>query len=324
MKKYALAAAVALFLIAASITSREEAIPKEGFFNYTLHFCSREDCIKEITASLQAAKSQVKCAFYRVDGDLMLSIPANVPAWIVVDKGARIPAAGNVKISNASSKGIMHNKYCIIDDTTLITGSFNPVEEAKSDYNNLLIINSTALAAFYSSDFSMLKEGKTQAPAAGHARRKRAILNATLIEVYFCPQDNCIDAVRRALRKANSSILFAAYSFTHPEIANELIIKTAEGVQVTGVMEKSGSGSVHSKYAAMAVNGIGVRLESSKWLMHHKFFVVDGETVITGSFNPTKNAAERNDENVIIITSKEFAGMYVEEFDTINNRSSAQ
>ena len=299
-------------------------IAKEGSFNYTVHFCSQDDCIQKVVTQLHSAKESVKCAFYTVDGRVISNISPSAVAEIVVDKNAKAPAGdfGNITIHKVNSKGIMHNKYCIIDSAIVLTGSFNPTAAARNDYNNLITINSTTLASFYSSDFERLKlrnrKTPTTAAVAGKKDRQKAVmLNTTSVEVHFCPNDNCAGAVIKQLRKANSSIVFAAYSFTHAEIANELIIKKSEGVAVSGVIEKSTTGSKYSKHSAMAANGIDVKLESSKRLMHHKFFVIDNDTVITGSFNPTMNADERNDENLMIIRSAELAKAYLEEFDKI-------
>jgi phosphatidylserine/phosphatidylglycerophosphate/cardiolipin synthase-like enzyme len=51
--------------------------------------------------------------------------------------------------------------------------------------------------------------------------------------------------------------------------------------------------------------------------MHHKVFIIDGKTVITGSMNPTAGGNERNDENVLIIEDEGIAGLYLEEFEKV-------
>ncbi len=48
--------------------------------------------------------------------------------------------------------------------------------------------------------------------------------------------------------------------------------------------------------------------------MHHKTFIIDQETVITGSFNPTGGGDKRNDENVLIITDKNIAKEFMDEY----------
>ena len=51
--------------------------------------------------------------------------------------------------------------------------------------------------------------------------------------------------------------------------------------------------------------------------MHHKLFIIDNETVILGSFNPSKTADTRNDENILIIKDREIALRYLNEFNLV-------
>ena len=51
--------------------------------------------------------------------------------------------------------------------------------------------------------------------------------------------------------------------------------------------------------------------------MHHKVFIIDNKTVITGSYNPTANGNKNNDENMIIIHDKGIANKFLEEFNKI-------
>jgi phosphatidylserine/phosphatidylglycerophosphate/cardiolipin synthase-like enzyme len=48
--------------------------------------------------------------------------------------------------------------------------------------------------------------------------------------------------------------------------------------------------------------------------MHNKTVVVDGDTVITGSFNFSQNAT-RNAENILILHDPELAGKYADYID---------
>ncbi len=337
VSKFAYSAIIACLLFTALVlgcsagTKQQEPEPaRESSFNYTVRFCSMEDCLRALATELTSAKKSVSCALYGIDSSLLSglssfqgSAASNFTMAVVVDENAKIAerflnnsSAGGF-VFKRNSKGIMHNKYCIIDDAQIITGSFNPTAAAKKDYNNLLIINSTNLAAFYSHDFNFLEENSPQPHTKIKSPTRSVMLNNTLVKAYFCPQDDCAAAVENELEKASSSILFAAYSFTSAGIANELILKSREGVAVSGIMEKSTTGSKYSKHAMMVANGVNVRLESSRRLMHHKFFVIDNRTVITGSFNPTENADTRNDENIIIIENAAVAEEYAAEFSTI-------
>jgi len=57
-----------------------------------------------------------------------------------------------------------------------------------------------------------------------------------------------------------------------------------------------------------------VLLDGNRYTMHHKFFVVDGQIVVTGSFNFSNAAEEANNENVLIIHNPDIAAQYAQEF----------
>jgi phosphatidylserine/phosphatidylglycerophosphate/cardiolipin synthase-like enzyme len=57
-----------------------------------------------------------------------------------------------------------------------------------------------------------------------------------------------------------------------------------------------------------------VRLDGNVYMMHHKVIILDDETVILGSFNFSRSADERNDENVLVIHDSEIASQYRAEF----------
>ena len=56
--------------------------------------------------------------------------------------------------------------------------------------------------------------------------------------------------------------------------------------------------------------GIPVRIDAQHAIAHNKIMVIDGATVITGSFNFTKNAEENNAENLLVIRSPDLAAKY--------------
>jgi cardiolipin hydrolase len=63
--------------------------------------------------------------------------------------------------------------------------------------------------------------------------------------------------------------------------------------------------------------GIQVRHDKTSFYMHHKFVVVDGSVLITGSFNWTRQAVTGNRENVLVTNNLEIVGPYVEEYEKL-------
>jgi len=107
------------------------------------------------------------------------------------------------------------------------------------------------------------------------------------------------------------------FSFTSDKIGEVIIKKFKEEILVEGVFEKKGSDTEYSEYIKMKIEGIPVKLDANKYIMHHKIIIIDDYRIITGSFNVSKNANNRNDENIIIIDSLELASKYIEEFKRI-------
>jgi mitochondrial cardiolipin hydrolase len=70
---------------------------------------------------------------------------------------------------------------------------------------------------------------------------------------------------------------------------------------------------------AMARHGIPVRFDSSPAHMHHKFVVVDNQTLATGSFNWTRSATEENQENYVVTDDPLLVDAFLHEFERLWN-----
>jgi len=130
--------------------------------------------------------------------------------------------------------------------------------------------------------------------------------------VYFSPHGGCTDAIIKELNGAKSTILVQAYSFTSAPIAKGLLNAHKRGVKVEVILDKVNIGKkVEYSSATFFVNQrIPVKIDSAHAIAHNKIMVIDGETVITGSFNFTKAAEESNAENLLIIHDKKLADLY--------------
>ncbi len=121
-------------------------------------------------------------------------------------------------------------------------------------------------------------------------------------EVYFSPDGGCTRALLEALGAARSSIRVQAYSFTSAPIAKALLEAKRRGVDVQIVLDRGqGGGSRYSSADFLARAGVPVFLDGAHAIAHNKVMVIDGDTVVTGSFNFTKAAESRNAENLLII-----------------------
>ena len=60
----------------------------------------------------------------------------------------------------------------------------------------------------------------------------------------------------------------------------------------------------------LANSGIPTKIDSQHNIAHNKVMIIDGVTVITGSFNFTKAAEESNAENLLVIHDRELSTQY--------------
>jgi phosphatidylserine/phosphatidylglycerophosphate/cardiolipin synthase-like enzyme len=143
-------------------------------------------------------------------------------------------------------------------------------------------------------------------------------IEETFLETYFSPDDGTADEIIALIQAAEESIHFAAFSFTSDDLAATLIERAADGVEVSGVFEEEQVRSNQGgEFDRLSAAGLDVRLDGNPDNMHHKFFVIDEQIVITGSYNFSRSAEERNDENTLVIHNVEIAKQYLDEFKRI-------
>ena len=121
------------------------------------------------------------------------------------------------------------------------------------------------------------------------------------VEVYF---EHCTDAVVRELSHAKQTIHVQAYSFTSAPIARALTDAEERDVKVIAILDASNRTRNYSAADLLAHEGIETYIDSRHAIAHNKIIVIDGATVLTGSFNFTDQSEEQNEENLLIIRDK--------------------
>ena len=111
---------------------------------------------------------------------------------------------------------------------------------------------------------------------------------------------------------AQQNICFLAFSFTSDDIGDAMLARAGDGVTVAGVFEESQykSNGKSSEFDRMRAAGLDVWLDANPRNQHNKVIVIDGQTVVTGSYNFSSNAENTNDENVMVIHNSAIAGSY--------------
>ena len=129
---------------------------------------------------------------------------------------------------------------------------------------------------------------------------------AGTIEYAFTPGDDAAGLVVRTIDAARSQILVQAFSFTHRNIANALIRAHRRGVDVQVIADREQSDSMESAAMQSLVDaGLPVFMDAEHAAAHNKVIVIDQDSaqpaLVTGSFNFTFAAQNRNAENVLVL-----------------------
>lgn len=211
----------------------------------------------------------------------------------------------------------MHNKFCVVDGREVWTGSTNATDNCmyRND-NNSLLITSDRLAEDYTSEFDEMFTDRR----FGKGKRTpypEVQIDGTRVECYFSPDDDVQDAIERTIRDSKTEVDVLAFSFTSEPIAKALAGRIREGVRVRAVFDKTQAGSRYAQDEFLRERGADVRMDGNQYAMHDKVLIIDGEAVVTGSYNFSKAAETKNDENVLIVHSQAIAAQYRREFERI-------
>jgi phosphatidylserine/phosphatidylglycerophosphate/cardiolipin synthase-like enzyme len=227
----------------------------------------------------------------------------------------RLEAAG-AEVRDDGRLELMHNKFWIFDRQTVWTGSTNvTVNGSFRNNNNVLVVGSPALAAIYEREFAEMWRGEFGPTSPSTVDEQALTIEGAPVRVLFAPEDEVVDHLMPLVEGARESIRIMAFSFTHDTLGDAVLARARAGVDVRGIFETRGSETEYSELRKLYCARVPVRQDGNPGTFHHKVFVIDGETVVTGSFNFSENADDNNDENTVVITHREIAARYLVEFE---------
>lgn len=141
-------------------------------------------------------------------------------------------------------------------------------------------------------------------------------------ETGFSPNGNSLTLVLDGIASAKKSIHVAAYSFTSKPIAVALYMASIRGVDVKVIADKKSNSGKYSAVNYLVNHNVPVRLNGNYPIFHHKFMVIDGVSMETGSFNYSAAAANKNAENVLLLWNvPQIAANYDNEWNKLWNEA---
>ncbi len=228
--------------------------------------------------------------------------------------------------------------------------------ETRGNANHLLILNSSELAQIFTTEFNLMwgdgKDGTTDSQF-GLQKPVRGFENLTLGEsqiwVQFSPTSptqpweiSSNGLINQALNQASESIDFALFVFSEQKLVNSLENLWQRGIAIRGLIDPSFA----YRYYSEGLDMLGIALDhqcqyeqdNRPWQnpivtvgvpnllpgdkLHHKFGIVDNQTLITGSHNWTEAANTKNDETVLMIQNPVVTAHFQREFERLYQTAS--
>ena len=286
--------------------------------------CDTQVC-HEVLNQINKSNSSIDIALYGWDDNpviynaLVRAKARGVKIRIVYDTSSNsyYPKLSNfVKIANEKStdspKILMHNKFMIFDNSSIITGSMNFAKTGFSGFNSncIFFINSKEIANIYEKEFNQMLQGKFH-NSKSQISHTTVVLGDTKVTPLFSPKDKIItNNVLPLIQNAKKYVYIPTFIITHEELANELINAKKRGVDVKLIIDATNVYSRKSKIKELRNAGVPVKVENYAGKMHSKSIIIDDEYIIAGSMNFTNSGENKNDENVLIIENKTLARYY--------------
>ena len=139
-----------------------------------------------------------------------------------------------------------------------------------------------------------------------------------ICECYFFPNPSNEQRVVNMFRTCKKTLDIAIFTFTRDSIAKAILEALQRGVKVRCIGDDGNSKVKGSDVRLLASFGIPCKTDNNfRFHMHNKMAIIDNSVVITGSFNWTNQAINKNQDNILFIEDKKIANQYTDYFNQI-------
>jgi phosphatidylserine/phosphatidylglycerophosphate/cardiolipin synthase-like enzyme len=139
------------------------------------------------------------------------------------------------------------------------------------------------------------------------------------VEVLFSPERAIKEHVLKEVESTTSTLDLAIHEITSSDMAQAFLKAKGRGVKVRMIADSKQAKMKSSKITYLIHQGILVKVLGGKGegLMNHRFAILDGKKVITGSYDWSRFLESSSYENVLILTDSDVVASYQKEFDRL-------
>ncbi len=139
--------------------------------------------------------------------------------------------------------------------------------------------------------------------------------------VIFSRTESIAEEIEARIRAASVSIDAALYRFGNPRLSQALCDAQRRGVSIRLIADRGKFEDSEDTRNLLSKSPFPFCLthgrDGARSKMHHKFVILDGRTVLTGSYNWTLASEEQNYENLLILRDPLLVDLHRQEFDSL-------
>ena len=134
---------------------------------------------------------------------------------------------------------------------------------------------------------------------------------------FFSPGDDCPRQIVNLLRRVRRSADICVFTITDDRISDAIADAHQRRIAVRIITDNDKSADLGSDVERLRRGGVPVRVDQTDYHMHHKFALFDRRTLLTGSYNWTRSAAQLNEENFVVTEDTGLARRFAQVFDDL-------
>lgn len=135
--------------------------------------------------------------------------------------------------------------------------------------------------------------------------------------VHFSPGDDCRRKIIDVLHGAKRTIAICVFTISDDRISEQILRAHQRAVDVRIITDNDKANDKGSDVDTLRQQGLAVRQDRSSNHMHHKFAVIDQQLLINGSFNWTRSASDRNQENILVTVEPQAVQVFQAKFEEL-------
>lgn len=130
------------------------------------------------------------------------------------------------------------------------------------------------------------------------------------------PEEELINVINYSKEELNIAI----YNLDNENIVDAISAAADRGVSIRMIADEENAENEDSKEIFNELKTLGIPIKTSTGgKMHVKLTISDNQTVVTGSFNYTKDSAEDNQENLLTVRNPHLASSMNDTFNELWN-----